>query len=121
MDFYFREDHPKGDHPEAQLDKVSRVIGMLTFYVFIIPVILHGIFFFFGSGSPGYQKILAVYGYSYTIFIPAAVLLVVPLEYLKYIILAVACFTSLFHISKELMEAGQRYLDDKVLKIMAIL
>ena len=93
----------------------------MTFYVFIIPLIIYGIFFFFGSGTPGYQRTLAIYGYCYTIFIPASVLLIPPIEYLRYATLGVAAFISLLFLSKELMDAGKKYLDDKFVKLITIM
>ena len=118
---YSLENHAEGSEHEAQLESFGKWAGLLTFYVFAIPAVIHFIFFFFGSGTPGYQRVLGVYGYSYAIFIPAYVLMIVPLGILDFVILGVAWFTSLFHISKELIEAGKKYLDDKVLKVIAIM
>ena len=121
MDFEYVEKHKENEEHHAELHKVSSLFSLMTFYVFCIPLIIHWIFFFCGSGTPGYQRILAVYGYSYTIFIPASVLMIPPIEYLRYATLGVSAFISLFHISKELIDAGKKYLDDKVIKIIAIM
>jgi hypothetical protein len=116
IDFIYLEKHGDDDVHEAELEKVGKAWSMMTFYVFIIPLIIHGLFFWFGSGSPGYQRVIGVYGYSFTIFIPAVILLMVPIEYLRYAILAVAAFVSLLFISKEMMDAGKKYLEPSTIK-----
>lgn len=121
MDFYFTETHTSDEKHIADLKKVSKVVGLLTFYVLGVPTVIYAIFTFFGSGTPGYQRILAVYGYSFTIFIPACILLVSPIDWLEYLVLILAAVTSLFFISKELIDAGHKYLEDKVIKIIAIM
>ena len=93
----------------------------MTFYLFVIPLIIHGVFTFAGSGSPGYQRTFAIYAYSYTIFIPGSVLLVPPFEMMRYIVLGACAFISLWFISKELMDAGKMYLEDKVRTILSIM
>lgn len=121
MDFEFLEKHASNEEHNAELQKIGKLTGVMTFYVFIIPLIIHLIFAIFGSGTPGYQRILAIYGYSYTIFIPASAAMIPPIEYARYATLAVAAFISLFFISKELMDAGRKYLDPKFVKIIAIM
>ena len=121
VDFVFLEDHKPDEEHEAELAKVGSIVSLLTFYVFIIPLFIYIMFWIFGSGTPGYQRILAVYGYSYAIFIPASVLLIPPIEYARYAILGVSAFISLFFISKELIDAGKKYLDDGKVKLIAII
>ena len=121
MDFEFVESHPDSAEYQVEMKKITKAWSLMTFYVFIIPLILHGICFLMGSGSPGYQRILAIYGYSFAIFVPATVILIPPIEYLRYATLGVTCFISLLFISKELMDAGKKYLEDKWIKMITIL
>lgn len=121
LEFYLVETHKSGEEHNAELNKVSKIFGLLFFYILIIPTLIHFLFVFVGSGNPGFQRILAVYGYSFMIFIPASAILIVPISIAKYAILAVAGFTSLYHISKELIEAGTKFLSESVLKVVAII
>mmetsp|Transcript_19351 Transcript_19351/g.19038 ORF Transcript_19351/g.19038 Transcript_19351/m.19038 type:complete len:234 (-) Transcript_19351:25-726(-) len=121
MDFEFIDNHPPKLQYEAQMRKITKLWFMTSFYFFVVPLIIHGICFFFGSGSPGYQRTLAIYGYSFAIFIPATVILVPPIEYLRYATLGVAGFISLLFISKELMDAGKKYLEQKWVTAIAIM
>jgi protein YIPF1/2 len=121
LDFEHLENNPDHLSHQADLKKVGRIASLMSFYVFVVPLAIHVIFSFCGAGTPGYQRTFAIYAYSYTIFIPGSVLLIPPFEYLRYATLGVWAFISLYFISKELMDAGKKYLDDKYITIIALM
>ena len=85
VDFVFVETHNKNDEVQAKIiRKLGKVWSIMTFYILIIPVLLYAVFYIFGTGNPGFQRMLAIYGYSFTIFIPCYVIMIVPFTITKY-------------------------------------
>lgn len=71
IDFEFVENHPPKLEYEAEVTKIAKAWSLTTSYFFFVPLVLHLVCSFMGSGTPGYQRTLAIYGYSFAIFIPA--------------------------------------------------
>ena len=97
--------------------------SMLFTYFIFVPLGLHIVFKcskLKKKDGPGFIRFIAVYGYSYTIFIPAAIGYIIPIELSRWIILIVAGIISLFFISKELIAAATQNLSPWTLKWTAI-
>jgi len=54
-------------------------------------------------GAPGFIRFLAVYGYSFTIFVPAAIGFVFPIAFVRWVVMVTAGIISLFFITKEII------------------
>ena len=78
-----------------QVHKIAKSYGFLMFYFLLIPLGLYFLLNFLMSQSPSYPKILAAYGYSFTIFIPITFLFLIPVETLRWFFLIVAGIISL--------------------------
>jgi len=88
-------------HVVVHMHKLSRCYALLAVYFFVIPALLNFLFFFTVSRYPGYTKLLAIYGYSFAIYIPATVLYLLPNDGFRWILLCFAGIISLFWICKE--------------------
>jgi hypothetical protein len=64
-------------------------------------------------------KALSIYGYSFTAFIPATFLYIIPINGFKWIVLFIAMGISLFFMAKELFQMIQNSLDENKIKISA--
>ena len=78
-----------------QVHKIAKSYGFLMFYFLLIPLGLYFLLNFLMSQSPSYPKILAVYGYSFTIFIPITFLFLIPVDTLRWFFLIIAGIVSL--------------------------
>ena len=84
--------------------KLYKCYLVFAAYFFLIPLALSILFCLLSTnGYPGYAKLLAIYGYSFTVYIPAVALYLIPDEYARWTILGVAGVISLFWICKELI------------------
>jgi hypothetical protein len=113
-----------GDVVETiDINRVASCASLLFSYWIGVPLFLHIIFkcsTVKKKGAPGFMRFLAVYGYSMTIFIPAAIGYIFPLELSRWIILIVAGVISLFFICKELISAATENLTGEKLKLVSI-
>ena len=114
----------KGDEIEQfDIKRVSSCCSLLFGYLIGVPLFLHIVFKCSAVkkvGHPGFIRFLAVYGYSFTIFVPAAVGYVIPLSLSRWVILAAAGVISLFFICKEIIQACTENLTGEWLKIVAL-
>jgi hypothetical protein len=78
------------------MHKLYRCYTLLAVYFFLIPLGLNILFFLTVSRYPGYARLLAIYGYSFSIYIPATMLYLIPSEHVRWAILSIAGFISLF-------------------------
>ena len=122
VEFIYFKTHKSNEEVQALIvKKLGKVWSLMTFYILMIPIGLYAVFGILGTGNPGFQRMLAIYGYSFTIFIPCYVIMIVPFEIIKYASLGCSAFISLYFISKELVEAGTKFLEDKTVKLVAII
>ena len=80
---------------EIETPKLAKSYGFLLFYFVVIPAAVYFVLVFLSSESPTYPKILAVYGYSFMIFIPTTFTFLVPVEILRWVFLIIAGLISL--------------------------
>ena len=114
----------KGDEIETfDIKWISSCCSLLFSYFIGVPLFLHIVFKCSAVkkvGHPGFIWFLAVYGYSFTIFIPAALGYVIPLFMTWWVILICAGIISLFFICKEIIQACTENLTGEWLKIVAL-
>ena len=91
------------DKYRLQAHKLSSWYILLAVYFFVIPFLLNLLFFFTVNRYPGYVKLLAVYGYSFSIYLPATMLYLIPNDACRWAILSISGIISLFWICKELI------------------
>lgn len=82
------------------------------------PFIIYLVFKNKGAIEVTYANLLQVYGYSFAIFIPLAILnsCLVPLNRLRVFLLLCAGIISLYYIYKETKEYLTKYIDESTLK-----
>lgn len=85
--------------------KIGKSYGILFFYFFIIPIAIYFIMNYMVDHNLSYPKILGVYGYSFTIFIPVSFLFMIPTDMLRWLFLIGASAISLAILFKELVLA----------------
>lgn len=78
------------------LHKLYRCYTLLAVYFFVIPLALNIMFYLTISRYPGYARLLAIYGYSFSIYIPATILYLVPNDQFRWVLLSLAGCISLF-------------------------
>ena len=66
------------------------------------------------------MRFIAVYGYSFTIFVPAAIGFTFPLTTVRWAIMVTAGIVSLFFICKEIIQAATENLSHDSFKLVAI-
>ena len=91
------------------IDRVASCASLMFTYFIFVPLFIHIIFKCSSvrkKGAPGFIRFIAVYGYSFTIFIPATCAYVIPISLARWIILITAGLISLFFICKELIAAA---------------
>ena len=91
--------------------KIAKSYGFLLFYFVVIPAAIYFVLSFLASESPGYAKILAVYGYSFAIFIPTTFLFLIPSDIARWFFLIAAGLVSLWILFMELVLNGMEYLE----------
>mmetsp|Transcript_7523 Transcript_7523/g.8493 ORF Transcript_7523/g.8493 Transcript_7523/m.8493 type:complete len:300 (+) Transcript_7523:33-932(+) len=105
----------------SDITNLTRNVPLVTVYFILMPVFLSC--FIKMSGSRHISKItftiMAIYGYSFTSFIPAAILYIIPFTGFKWLILLVAACLSLLFLSKELLPMVRMNLDDSKIKLAA--
>ena len=92
--------------------KLAKSYGFLLFYFVIVPAGLYFVLAFLSDESPSYTKVLAVYGYSFAIFIPTTFTFLIPVETVRWFFLISAGLISLWILFKELVMNGMEYLDE---------
>ena len=105
------------------IERVASCASLMFTYFIFVPLFIHIIFkcsTVRKKGSPGFIWFLAVYGYSFTIFIPASIAYMVPLSLARWVILVTAGLISLFFICKELISAATQNLTGQKVKLVAL-
>lgn len=85
-----------GDHEWVyDFHKVTLAAAAIYTYAFLVPTALWGVLLWRRSNA-GYSflEILCVYGYSLSIYVPISVLWVVPLEWLRWLLVMIAMILS---------------------------
>ncbi|PAN19187.1 hypothetical protein GQ55_3G245800 [Panicum hallii var. hallii] len=75
-------------------------------YAIIVPAIFFFLFQYFGS-RPSLVRFWCMWGYSLFVFIPASVLLLIPVEFLRWVIIALAGGASSWFIALNLKECTE--------------
>ena len=99
---------------ETQIEahKLAKSYAFLLFYFVVIPAALYGVLTFLSEESPSYARILAVYGYSFTIFIPVTFVFLIPSDMVRWFFLIAAGIISLCILFKELVMNGMEYMEE---------
>uniref|UniRef100_K3Z974 Protein YIP n=1 Tax=Setaria italica TaxID=4555 RepID=K3Z974_SETIT len=75
-------------------------------YVIVVPAVFFFLFQYFGS-RPSLVRFWCMWGYSLFVFIPASVLLLIPVEFLRWVIIALAGGVSSWFIALNLKECTE--------------
>jgi len=82
---------------------IANFTATVVFFLMVVPVGLRfGVSYYTGQRTE-YFKMLSLYGYSMTVFVPMCVLYLLPLELFRYFIVLGAAFVSGFFIRKEII------------------
>ncbi|CAI2379849.1 unnamed protein product [Moneuplotes crassus] len=92
--------------------KMAKSYAFLLLYFVVIPAGLYGVLTLLSDESPEYAKILAVYGYSFAIFVPVTFTFLVPFDTARWVFLIVAGIISLWILFKELVMNGMEYMEE---------
>jgi hypothetical protein len=104
---------------QSDINSLTKSVPMITFYFLLVPLFLSLLVKLGGSGKLSYFYVLSIYGYSFTIFIPATLLYIIPFTSFKWLVLFAAAGISLFFLAKELYNMVKVNLDDYKIKIAA--
>jgi hypothetical protein len=104
------------------LNKVFKTAFVMTFLFFCNPFIAYLVFKNKGAFEVTYTQLLQVYGYSFTIFVPVAVVYIIaaPLYRLRLFILLVSGAISVYYLYKETKDFITKYFDDNTLRSFGI-
>lgn len=105
----------------SEVDSLAKSAPLITMYFIAMPAFLSILIKISGSEqiSKLTFKILSIYGYSFTSFIPATLLYIIPFNSFKWLVLLGAAAISLYFLSKELMLMIRNSLDESKIKLAA--
>ena len=104
---------------KMEASKIVKGYSLLMFYFVVIPLGLFLLLKLIYPENPSYQKILAVYGYSFTIFIPTTFTFLIPIEVIRWLFLIIAGIVSLWILFKEMVMNGLEYLEESKIYMIA--
>eukprot|EP00281_Chroomonas_sp_CCMP1168_P025960 CAMPEP_0206228284 /NCGR_PEP_ID=MMETSP0047_2-20121206/9089_1 /ASSEMBLY_ACC=CAM_ASM_000192 /TAXON_ID=195065 /ORGANISM="Chroomonas mesostigmatica_cf, Strain CCMP1168" /LENGTH=281 /DNA_ID=CAMNT_0053651521 /DNA_START=49 /DNA_END=894 /DNA_ORIENTATION=- len=110
MSFVPTEEHQAFTY---NFSKLTVATSVLYGYAGVVPLVGWAVSKWMFSAPFGLIELVCVYGYSLTIFIPASLLCVIPVEILRWIIIAGAFALSVKFITRNVKDVVMQQLDDK--------
>lgn len=106
---------------QHEVAKIAGCASFLTFYFIFIPLALYGLIWILGAGKfdPEYFYLISIYGYSFTPFLPAVLLYIIPVETIKWALLLTAGGISIFFLAKELFGRISQCLETQHVKMVS--
>lgn len=99
------------------IKKVSKTAFFFLFYFFACPFVLYMTFKSKQAFDVTYARLFQIYGYAYTVFIPATfIYALIPLTRLRFFLLVLMGAVSLQYLYRELKGKVEKYLDDMTKK-----
>uniref|UniRef100_A0A7S0QDF8 Protein YIPF n=1 Tax=Cryptomonas curvata TaxID=233186 RepID=A0A7S0QDF8_9CRYP len=93
--------------------KLTVASSLLYGYTGVVPVIGWAISKWLLAAPFGLVELVCIYGYALTVFIPAGILLIIPSEIVRWIVLLAAFALSLKFITRNVKDVVMRQLDDQ--------
>jgi hypothetical protein len=111
----------EADKYTTDIKNLTRSVPLLTMYFICMPAFLTILVKVSGTVriSKVTFKVLSIYGYSFTAFLPATILYIIPVNGFKWLLLLGAAGISLYFMSKELMLMVRSSLDESKIKLAA--
>ena len=101
------------------VNKFSKSIFIFPLYFLLNPFIVYFVMKkHSGATTANYFELIALYGYSMTVFLCLEICLLVPLTLFKYLATGVAAAISLFFLKKEILDLTQKQLPGKDLTFL---
>jgi len=95
--------------PEARenlaIEKLSLAASVFSFTVFLMPLLVWVVLGHLGV-SKSLVEVMALYGYSLSIYVPACLLCMLPLEWLRWTVIAVSCAISASLVLRNIYQQG---------------
>lgn len=93
--------------------KLTVASSLLYGYTAVVPVIGWAISKWILAAPFGLMELVCIYGYALTVFIPAAIICIIPLEIVRWLVIAIAFAVSVKFITRNVKDVVMRQLDDK--------